>query len=161
MYLKPFISPICQLVLSFSIGTLPWSSSCSLTPSWALLFLKLWVSSVWWLHSSFCLPCNTVVTCFLLRYTLHCHQEGAVWMPTSGSMTSAHHAIYSQSLVFLKWLWNPWCMKLGWTKFIVLMMVLPIHCIFNQMFLLRNLWSITEVKHLIHPVCAYFYNADL
>lgn len=50
-----------------STGTRPWSSSCSPTPSWGLLCLRLWVSSVWWWRSSFCSPCKPVnlvpITC--------------------------------------------------------------------------------------------------
>lgn len=48
-------------------GTPLWSSSSFPTPSWALLCLRLWVSSVWWWRSSSCSPCksgNTPTTPF-------------------------------------------------------------------------------------------------
>lgn len=70
--------------VSLFAGTPLWSSSCSHTPSWALLCLKLWVFSVWWLHSSFCLPCKLVgaavegrVTMLTRTSSLRCLLNGA------------------------------------------------------------------------------------
>lgn len=142
-------SNLSQLPLSLSTGTPLWSSSCSLTPSWALLCLKLWVFSVWWLHFLFCLPCELVTLLLWKGYDMmqtRINSWKCLWMVQWVQLMLPFFFHWR----FFEDLLTHWCMAL-WQTQTILIIVLPLYCIFNQMSLL-NMQPITEIKYLIHHV---------